>query len=165
MSTVVEKVRLTKEEAAARGFRTEKKLRKPQLQRSNCKYQRKVSVIHKLRVNIKSLVGESRIIRVEEKRCGIAYESELRNHRIHDVRFETRAALLALAIVRGRKFKQVEDHGPNWYSFMLANRIAEKLLATLGMFELLRLYGIAFDPLHSPKTNVGEFVKKWMLDY
>ena len=64
--------------------------------------------IHRLRCNVKSLAAESRIIRKEEKRAGIQYESVLRDHRIRDLRTESRYAQLALAFVRGKKYVETE---------------------------------------------------------
>lgn len=81
-----------------------------------------------LRVKIKSLAQEARIIRAEERRCreslsrtvghdeqraalASAYTS-LRMHRVIDVRRESRYSLLAYALIRGRKFRDVERCSP-----------------------------------------------------
>lgn len=71
-------------------------------------FDRKVLAIHKLRVNIKSLAAEARMIRKEESKCGLQYMLYLRVHRTGRVREEARYANLALAFVRGRKYSQVE---------------------------------------------------------
>ncbi len=68
-----------------------------------------------LKVKIKSLAAEAKIIRAEEEkvaagnslywarvRCG------LRQHRIEEVRKEARAALLAYAMIRGKPYHSVE---------------------------------------------------------
>lgn len=71
-----------------------------------------------LKIKIKSLAAEARIIRQEEKKW--PGPSELRHslhfHRIYDVRKESRAALLAYGFLRGRAYRQVEPHGelPGW---------------------------------------------------
>lgn len=58
--------------------------------------------LHCLRVKIKSLAEEARIIRQEEKRAGHPYCHGLRDHRVSVVRFESRATLLAYAHLRGK---------------------------------------------------------------
>lgn len=61
-----------------------------------------VSVIHLLRVNIKSLAAEARFIRHEERRAGLCYADSLRDHRIRVLREESRYAGLVLAFIRGK---------------------------------------------------------------
>jgi hypothetical protein len=68
----------------------------------------KVAAIHKLRVNVKSLAAEAKIIRQEAWRCGPAYEAELTMHRRGRLREESRYAQLALAFVRGVPYLAVE---------------------------------------------------------
>lgn len=71
----------------------------------------KVDAIHKLRVNVKSLSAEAKIIRHEEARCGQfdpVHHGILRWHRITDLREASRYAGLALAFVRERKYRRVE---------------------------------------------------------
>ena len=65
-----------------------------------------------LRVKIKSLAEEARIIRKEERKAldhsdRATYEG-LRKHRTQDVRGEARAAQLAYAFVRGRPYAKIE---------------------------------------------------------
>jgi hypothetical protein len=64
-----------------------------------------------LKVKIKSLAEEAKIIRKEER----FYKSRdkevfwgLRGHRIVDVREEQRAALLAYGYIRGKTYKSIE---------------------------------------------------------
>jgi hypothetical protein len=71
----------------------------------------RVFAIHRLRINAKSLAAESRLIRQEEKRCGLIYVELLRSHRIRELREESRYAGLALAFIRGRKYSEVENKG------------------------------------------------------
>ncbi len=73
------------------------------------KYEAKVAAIHKFRVNLKSLVAESRAIRQEEKRCGPIYRTELYLHRVMHLREEIRHTFLAYAFIRGRAYRQVEQ--------------------------------------------------------
>lgn len=88
-------------------------------------YSTKVSAIHRLRVNIKSLAAEARIIRAEEARAGIRYQFELTNHRRVALREESRIAQLAYAFVRGRSFTSTE--GTTKKSFSLS-RLHQKLI-------------------------------------
>lgn len=80
-----------------------------------------------LKVKIKSLATEAKIIRHEERkfptaaqakklqlRCGGQREeggiySQLHTHRTMDVRREARSAQLAYGIIRGRKYSQIEE--------------------------------------------------------
>jgi hypothetical protein len=72
------------------------------------KFNHQTYAIHTLRVNLKSLIAESRIIRLETRRCGIQYKDRLHLHRVGKLRFELRHACLALCYLRGRKYKQAE---------------------------------------------------------
>src|SRR5688500_5552827 len=72
------------------------------------KYEPRVAAIHRLRVNVKSLAAEARIIRQEERRAGPAYRYEMSAHRRGRLREEARYAQLALAFVRGKPYKSAE---------------------------------------------------------
>lgn len=62
-----------------------------------------------LKVKIKSLAEEARIIRFEEKKARrTALLNELYLHRIIDVREECRAALLAYGYLRGKPLCKIE---------------------------------------------------------
>lgn len=77
-----------------------------------------------LRVKIKSLAEEARIIRREERRCRdsltrtVGHDEQraalagsyasLRAHRVVDVRREARYSLLAYALIRGRTYRSQE---------------------------------------------------------
>ena len=71
-------------------------------------YSATVAAIHTLRVNIKSLAYEATAIRKEEARAGALYVPDLHSHRVGSLRAATRIANLAIAFVRGRKYRQVE---------------------------------------------------------
>jgi hypothetical protein len=71
-----------------------------------------------LKVKVKSLAAEAKIIRKEEKRCK---NSSLRNglyrHRIDVVRYEARHTNLAYGFLRGRTYSQIESGAkkpPDW---------------------------------------------------
>lgn len=70
-----------------------------------------------LRVKIKSLAAESKIIRHEELRSRGEFRAELWRHRTGDVRSEARVAHLAYGFIRGRKYEEMEAKAlfpPNW---------------------------------------------------
>jgi hypothetical protein len=61
-----------------------------------------------LRVKIKSLADEARIIRKEETRTNGTLREELHMHRIGTVRYEARATHLAYGLIRGRTLDRIE---------------------------------------------------------
>lgn len=69
-----------------------------------------------LKVKIKSLAEEARIIRKEESKApndpanGVYDQQNLWNHRINVVRPEARATLLAYGYIRGRTYREVEPN-------------------------------------------------------
>lgn len=72
-----------------------------------------------LKVKIKSLAEEARIIRTEERRSkpGSWQQGELHTHRVVDVRNEQRLSLLAYAFIRGVPRSVCEPHAakePDW---------------------------------------------------
>lgn len=69
-----------------------------------------------LKVKIKSLAEEARIIKKEEQR-NPHLQNYLRQHRIDVVRKEARNSLIAYAIIRGMAYDDVETNPqsePNW---------------------------------------------------
>ncbi len=69
-----------------------------------------------LKVKLKSLAAEAKIIRAMEGRHP-AWRAELRSHRIFPVRREARHTLLAYGFLRGRTLHAIEaksDHPPDW---------------------------------------------------
>jgi len=106
----------------------------------------KVGYVHKLRVNVKSLAAEAVIIRNETKRAGKDYKDSLYVHRVGRLRTEARYAQLALAYIRGKRYKLCE------------NRVREgnepsfnKIIAKLGKISYL---------LNEGKHEVA--VKEWL---
>lgn len=70
-----------------------------------------------LKIKLKSLAEEARIIRKEEKRHIGTMRESLYLHRIHRVRTAARNTLLAYSYIRGRSYHQVEriaHTAPNW---------------------------------------------------
>lgn len=73
-----------------------------------------------LKIKLKSLAAEARIIRAQElktKRPYDALRESLHHHRIEVVRRECRATHLAYSLIRGRAYLDVERAGssaPDW---------------------------------------------------
>jgi hypothetical protein len=70
-----------------------------------------------LKVKIKSLSAEARIIRLEEGRSRGELRFLLRQHRRREVRSESRASLIAYGYLRGRSYTCVEPGAkgrPDW---------------------------------------------------
>jgi hypothetical protein len=85
-----------------------------------------------LKVKVKSLAEEARIIRLEESRAGKddVLRSDLHHHRVVDVRKEQRSSLLAYGFLRGAEYAAIEpkaDTAPEW------PRVA-KLVSKFGVF-------------------------------
>jgi hypothetical protein len=83
-----------------------------------------------LKVKVKSLAEESRIIRAEEHRAGKdeLLRGILHSHRVCEVRREQRASLLAYGFLRGVEYAAIEaktETPPDW------NRVA-KLVGKFG---------------------------------
>lgn len=67
--------------------------------------------VHKLRVNVKSLAAEAKIIRDEIRRARTPEaRAALHNHRMQRVRPEARLAHIALAFTRGVPYRMVETN-------------------------------------------------------
>lgn len=71
-----------------------------------------------LKIKIKSLAAEARIIRVEERKARLPdTRAGLHHHRVIDVRRESRVAHLAYGFLRGRSYRALEPkcyEEPNW---------------------------------------------------
>lgn len=88
--------------------------------------------VHKLRVNVKSLAAEAKIIRDEIRRADTTEARQaLHDHRMIRVRPEARLAHLALAFVRGRSYKQAE-------ASTRQAPVARDLAQKIGRFMYLR---------------------------
>ena|SRR5688572_4355364 len=90
-----------------------------------------------LKVKVKSLAAEAKIIRKEEKRCK---NSSLRNglyrHRIDVVRYEARHTNLAYGFLRGRTYSQIESGAKKPPDWAKVRKMVEK-------------YGVQLIPWHS----------------
>lgn len=88
-----------------------------------------------LKIKLKSLAAESRIIRREESRTRGALREELYLHRIGIVRQEARSTLIAYGLIRGRSLEQMEAKShtpPDW------DRI-NQMLKKYGPKEVIQL--------------------------
>jgi len=94
-----------------------------------------------LKVKIKSLAEESRIIRNEERKSSIDLAGALHQHRTQDVRNETRAALLAYGYLRGRELKTIEtrkDHLDSLLPFLNIVKRAKQIVSKFGTNDASR---------------------------
>lgn len=70
-----------------------------------------------LKVKVKSLAAEARIIRHEERGSHGQLRNDLHSHRVHVVRREARATLLAYGYARGKTYASMERSPrsvPDW---------------------------------------------------
>lgn len=70
-----------------------------------------------LKIKLKSLACEARIIRLEEQRSAGDLRNKLHAHRVTAVRRAARLTHLAYGFIRGRRYRQIEpacDIEPDW---------------------------------------------------
>jgi hypothetical protein len=79
-----------------------------------------------LKVKIKSLAEEARIIRLEEKRTRGSLREQLHRHRVWDVRREARSAQLAYGYLRGRTYRQLESSARTEPDFARIGKLVSK---------------------------------------
>jgi hypothetical protein len=81
-----------------------------------------------LKVKIKSLAAEAKIIRLEERRSrpGGDQQIELHVHRVRDVRNEQRCSLLAYAFIRGVALARCEARSESPPDWMRVSKLVEK---------------------------------------
>lgn len=98
----------------------------------------------KFRVKIKSLAEESRLIRIEEKRCvGPKHDStrgHLWWHRVSIVRREQRSTFLALAFLRGVPYLAIESPNSKPVDTKAVLRILQSLAFKTKASEQLDLW-------------------------
>ena len=90
-----------------------------------------------MRVKIKSLAAESKMIRNEEKLADRESEDKdnresLYLHRTIDVRKETRATLLLYSFLRGTPYSKVEPNKPTDLNALYAKTRAKKMGVKFG---------------------------------
>ncbi len=82
-------------------------------------------MLHRARINIKSLAAEGKFIRQEIKRSkDQSIKNDLRNHQINKVRPEARVAHLAFAYLKGMDRRSVER---TWKEDISAEKLLDKL--------------------------------------
>lgn len=79
-----------------------------------------------LRVKVKSLAAEAKIIRREERRSRGQLREELYLHRIGIVRREARSAHLAYGLIKGRTIEQMEPTSKSAPDWTKVKRLCEK---------------------------------------
>ena len=86
-----------------------------------------------LRVKLKSLAEEARIIRREESRTRGQLREELRDHRIKVVRYEARATHLAYGFIRGLTIEQMEPKSTMpWHKYEPLRSKVEAMIKKYG---------------------------------
>lgn len=109
-----------------------------------------------LKVKIKSLAAEAKIIRAEERKGGVMVNS-LHFHRVCDVRREARHSQLAYAFIRGVPYKVVEPNSknaPNW-------SYVAKLVEKFGIvYHPARLF-VSYDQLVKLQKEQSERFLRW----
>lgn len=83
-----------------------------------------------LRVKLKSLAAEAKIIRVEEQRANkykdYATQNELNRHRVDVVRHHSRHTLLAYQFLRGVPYAAVERPGSKYVDWSMVLKMVQK---------------------------------------
>lgn len=92
-----------------------------------------------LRVKVKSLAAEAQIIKREERRASGDLRAGLHNHRVHDVRGESRSAQLALAFLRGVPVTRLEGSTLTHPDWSRVTKLVEKYGEGLVQERLQRL--------------------------
>lgn len=87
-------------------------------------YDSRIAAIHSLRINYKSLAAEAAINRKEMRKAGPNYRSDIALHRRTYVRQEARYTNLALAFLRGRTYKAVENNTKQYFDL---DRLQKKI--------------------------------------
>lgn len=90
-----------------------------------------------LKVKIKSLAEESRIIRKEELRSkrNNALREQLYLHRIHDVRDESRATHIAYGYLRGKPIVQIERRIDGLWESYAGHKIWNRVQAMIAKYR------------------------------
>jgi len=101
-------------------------------------------------VKIKSLAEEARIIRQEEQRqkADPIMRESLRFHRVHDLRREQRASLLAYTLIRGRSYASAE--------------CAKTPPPTRRIIQLVETFGYPHPFRRPPKQEIADRVHNWL---
>lgn len=96
-----------------------------------------------LKVKLKSLMAEAKIIRTEEKRNKY-HRNGLALHRRTILRNESRHTFLAYGFLRGRTYQQIEksQRPADWDK---VRKMVEKYGVSIGDFDTLRDYAAAKD--------------------
>lgn len=92
-----------------------------------------------LRVKLKSLAEEARIIRREESRSWGQLRDELHRHRVNEVRSEARATHLAYGFIRGLTLEQMEPTRTQNLKYSHGERMEKALFERVR--KMLQKYG------------------------
>lgn len=94
-----------------------------------------------LRVKLKSLAEEARIIRKEEQRTFGQLQNELHLHRVKELRFEARATHVAYGLIKGRTLAQIEPIRYKGWPTYAAEAADKKLFERVA--AMIKKYGPA----------------------
>ncbi len=104
-----------------------------------------------LKVKIKSLAAEAKIIRNEEHKSRFSWKHdqtgpyiELKTHRRYNVRWAARSSLLAYAFLRGKSYKQIE---PKTHEAPNIRSVADNVLRFSDLYKI---------------DEAKELVEKWI---
>lgn len=123
-----------------------------------------MSIVY-LRVKIRSLAEEAKIIRSEERKISFEVKERhprrtlstekdpvffgLRQHRVEDVRREARASLLAYGLLRGRVYEQIE-------------RSCHEMPDISRVRDLVQKYGADRNLPIRDKAAMAKFIEEWV---
>jgi hypothetical protein len=142
---------------------------------TSTKKARKPKMCVELKIKLKSLDAEAKIIKKEEDKL-LAYArytkgadqykkfEEVRRHRKWDVRLEARATHLAYGMLRGRSFKEIEKHTPMDLSAGLWPYLIPKMaymVAKYGNVKEAKLDWKSGKP--QGNSSSVELVKNWIV--
>ncbi len=111
--------------------------------------------LKQLKVKIKSLAAEARIIRLEELRSSGVTRQSLYFHRVYDVRNEARWSQLAYAFLRGRDYSQIEAKNSGWVNW---DRVM-KLVAKFGQNYCM---GESYKDYEQKLTEQNTALRQWV---
>lgn len=94
-----------------------------------------------LRVKLKSLAEEARIIRKEEQRTFGQLQNELHLHRVNELRAEARATHIAYCLIKGRTLAQIEPIRYKGWPIYVAEAADKKLFERVA--AMIKKYGPA----------------------
>jgi hypothetical protein len=110
-----------------------------------------------LRVKLKCLAEESRILRNEERRTWGILRAEMQSHRMCAVRREARGACLAYGIIKGLTIDQMEPNRKSEPDWDAINKMVERYGPVTTRFRQVHHASLCtWPPVNWPKAPVVE---------